>query len=387
MEKLRVGVVGAGIGKSHIAAFAALPEQFEVRVVCDVDAARARNVAQEFHIPRVVTELRDLFRDDELDVIDLCTPSHLHWEQALAALAAKKHVISEKPVAGSLRQVDELIAAEAASGKRVMPIFQRRFGYGLQKLKLLREQGIAGRAYLTTSETAWRRRPVYYANTWRGKWKTELGGALVTLSIHAQDTVQYILGAAKSIAAHTATLVNPIETEDNAVVSVEMADGSLFSLAVTTGSAVEISRLRFCFAHLTAESNLTPYAFTEDDWTFAGDTPEIDAQIADALARFEPLSSLPPKSPENLLRHSNEGLQSPDSGRRQSLFGGKLPNGMQGQFYLFANALQNKTEPPVTLADARAALEWITAIYYSAQTRQFVTLPIGSDHPMYSGWA
>lgn len=352
MEKLRVGVVGAGIGKSHIAAYAALPKQFEVTVLCDVDAARARSVAQEFQIPRVVTDIRELYDNDELDVIDLCTPSYLHWEQALAALAANKHVVSEKPVAGSLRQVDELIAAEAASGRRVMPIFQRRFGHGLQKLKLLREQGIAGRAYLTTSETAWRRRPVYYANTWRGKWETELGGALVTLAIHAQDTVQYILGEARSIAAHTATLVNPIETEDNAVVSVQMADGSLVSLAVTTGSAVEISRLRFCFANLTAESNLTPYAFTEDDWTFTGDSPEIDAQIADTLARFKP-----------------------------------LPNVMQGQFYHFANALRNKTELPVTLADARASLEWLTAIYYSAQTQEFVKLPIGKHHPMYNGWA
>ena len=59
---------------------------------------------------------------------------------------------------------------------------------------------------------------------------------------------------------------------------------------------------------------------------------------------------------------------------------------MRGKFYHFANALQNKTELPVTLADARASLEWITAIYYSAQSRQFVTLPIGTDHPMYSGW-
>jgi predicted dehydrogenase len=260
-------------------------------------------------------------------------------------------VICEKPVAGSLKQVDDLIAAEAQSGKRVMPIFQYRFGRGLQKLKWLREQGVAGRAWLTTVETAWRRRADYYAVPWRGKWQTELGGTLVTHAIHAHDAASYILGPAKSVAARIATLVNPIETDDNVSASLQMADGSLCSLSVTTGSAKEISRQRYCFSNLTAESNTQPYTFTGDDWTFTGDTPEIDERIAEALALFEP-----------------------------------LPEGMAGQFYRYARAMQSGQELPITLADARAALELVTAIYSSARTRQVVELPIGTDHPMYAGW-
>jgi predicted dehydrogenase len=287
----------------------------------------------------------------DLDLIDICTPSHLHYQQTLDALAAGKHVICEKPVAGSLAQVDDLIAAEARSGKRVMPIFQYRFGRGLQKLKWLRDQGVTGRAWLTTAETAWRRRPNYYAVPWRGKWQTELGGALVTLAIHAHDAVCYILGAPKSVAAHLATLVNPIETEDTASVSMQMADGSLCSLSVTTGSAVEISRHRFCFSNLTAESNLQAYSNTSDQWSFIGDTPEMDKRIQDALIRFE-----------------------------------SLPEGKTGQFHRFYNAMQSGGELPVTLADARGALELITAIYAAARSRQVVDLPIGRDHPLYAGW-
>jgi predicted dehydrogenase len=292
-----------------------------------------------------------LYADDELDVIDICTPSFLHYQQTLDALAANKHVIVEKPIAGSLQEADELIAAERASNKRVMPIFQYRFGRGLRKLKFLREQNIAGRAYLATSETSWRRRAAYYAVPWRGKWKTELGGALVTLAIHAQDAVQFILGDARSIAAHTATLVNPIETEDSATVAIRMRDDSLVSFSVTTGSSVEISRQRFCFENLVAESNLRAYTFTGDDWTFPGDTSEVDEKISETLARFD----------------------APYDGR-------------EAQFYEFACALQNNRALPITLADARAALEWLSAIYFSAQTRTFVELPIGNDHPMYAGW-
>jgi predicted dehydrogenase len=350
-EKIRVAVVGGGVGRGHIAAFKSLPDQFEVRALCELDEARARRLAEEFGLPRAVVDTAELYRMDDVDVVDLCTPSYLHYSQTLEALRAGKHVICEKPVAGSLQQIDELIRAESSAGRRVMPIFQYRFGHGLQKLKLLREQGVAGAARLTTAETAWRRRPAYYAVPWRGRWRTELGGALVTLAVHAHDVVYYILGKAAHLAAHIATLTNPIETEDTASVSLQMADGSLCSFSVTTASAVEISRHRFCFSSLTAESNLRSYTNTGDDWTFAGDTPEIDAQIRETLGRFEP-----------------------------------LPEGHAGQFYRYACAMQAGRELPVSLADARASLEWITAMYHSARTRQGVSLPIGDDHPLYAGW-
>jgi predicted dehydrogenase len=350
-DKLNVGVVGSGIGSHHIRAFQNLSDHFEVVAICDVDEARASEVADIYKIPRVMTGFAELCVMDDVDVISICTPSYLHVAQIKQVLAAGKHAICEKPVAGSLKDVDELIQAEARADKRVMPIFQYRFGHGLQKLKFLVEEGIAGRAYLTTVETAWRRRANYYAAPWRGKWETELGGALVTLAVHAHDVLYYVLGPAKRVLARTATMVNPIETEDCASVSLEMAGGSLASLSVTTGSAVEITRHRFCFSSLTAESNTAPYANTTDPWTFTGDSPELTGQIEEALARFKP-----------------------------------LPEHFEGQFYRFHRALKFNTELPVTLADARASLELITAIYHSAETGQAVELPLGSDHPKYADW-
>lgn len=351
MTKYKVAVVGGGIGRLHLDGYKALPDQFEVQAICDLNEAKARSLATDYNIPRVTTDIDELYRMGDLDLIDICTPPYLHYEQALAALAVGKHVICEKPIAGSLKQVDELMTAEAVSGKRVMPIFQYRFGLGLQKLKWLRDQGLTGRAYLTTAETAWRRRPDYYAVPWRGQWATELGGVLVSHAIHMHDSLTYILGPAKSLAAYTTTLVNPIEVEDTAAVSLQMADGSLCTFSVTVGSSAEVSRQRFCFSNLSAESNFTPYTFTSDDWIFTGGTPEIDEQIKEALSRFEP-----------------------------------LPEGMAGQFYRFAIAMVSGGALPVTLADARSALELVTAIYYSARTKQVVELPISNDHPLYTGW-
>ncbi|MBN1811572.1 MAG: Gfo/Idh/MocA family oxidoreductase [Anaerolineae bacterium] len=349
-QKLRVGIVGTGVGITHIHAFQNLPGLFEVVAICATKEEKTRDIAERFGIPRYSVDINELYEMDDLDVIDLCTPSHLHVEQVLKTLAADKHVICEKPVAGSIKGVDDLIQAEAASDKRVMPIFQYRFGNGLQRLKFLVEEGVAGRACLTTVETAWRRRADYY-ETWHGRWDTELGGPLVTLAVHAHDVLTYVLGPVKRVMAHTKTLVNPIETEDTVSAALEMADGSLASLSVTTGSSEQITRHRFCFSNLTAESNLQPYRNTTDPWTFTGDSAEVERQIEETLSNFVP-----------------------------------LPEDFAGQFYRFYQALQNDTELPVTLDDARASLELITAIYHSAETGQAVDLPIGKDHLKYANY-
>lgn len=351
MEKLRVGVVGCGIGREHIRAYQTLPDWFEVAAICDSATGKAQAAAAEFGIPHALASFDALCVLDDLDIIDICTPSYLHYEQSLRALAAGKHVICEKPVGASLRQVDELAAAAAQAGRQLMPIYQYRFGHGAQKLKRLVDAGITGPAYLTTAETAWRRRLPYYDGTWRGKWDTELGGALVTLAIHAHDLITYILGPVRSVFARTLTAVNAIETEDCVSASLQMADGSLVSLSVTTGSSREISRHRFCFRNLTAESSLAPYSNTSDPWRFDADSAEAQAQIDAVLADWMP-----------------------------------LPEQFAGQFYRLAQAFANGTEPPVTLDDAHVSLELVTALYKSGVTGQPVSLPIEPQDEWYSGW-
>ena len=342
-----------GIGRSHVQAYHSLPEQFEIVALCDIDRPKAEAVAAQLDNPAltITGDLAELCRRDDIEVIDICTPPHLHVPQVLQVLAAGKHAVCEKPLASSVADVDRAIAAETVSGRRVMPIFQYRFGRGVQKLRCLMAAGLTGRAYLTTVETAWRRRAAYYAVPWRGKWQTELGGAIVGHAIHAHDLLCYVLGPVKSVFARARTLVNEIEVEDTAAISLEMADGSLAVLAVTLGSSEEISRHRFCFSHLTAESNTRSYTSSGDPWKFTPDTPELAPQIEAALASFVP-----------------------------------EPEGFPGQFFRFQRALRQGGELPVTLSDARQAIELITAIYYSAQTGQPVELPLGPDHPKYHGW-
>ncbi|MDQ1300535.1 MAG: hypothetical protein QG637_453 [Chloroflexota bacterium] len=349
-QRLRIGVIGLGVGRGHAETFAGLADRFELRAVCDMDAAKAHAIAAALGVPQVCGDLAELCALPDLDVIDICTPSFLHFNQVQQALAAGKHVICEKPIAGALQEVDALLAAEASAGRRVLPIFQYRFGQGAQKLKYLVDQGIAGRPYVATSETHWRRQGAYYER-WHGRWAHELGGPIVTLAVHAHDVLCHILGPVRRVYARMDTRVNPIETEDCAAITLEMASGALCTSSVTTGSAKQISRMRYCFANLTAESHTEPYNNTADPWTFTGDTPEIQQEIAAALARCAP-------QPERFV----------------------------GQFIRFSDALRAGGELPVTLADARASIELITALYHSAQTGSPVELPIGTEHPRYGGW-
>jgi predicted dehydrogenase len=349
--RLRIAVVGGGIGTQHIDALLGLPEQFELVAFCDIDPAKAQDVADRYNIGSATTSYDELLARDEIDVVDICTPSSLHVAQTRAALEADKHVICEKPLAGSLAEVDALAALAEATGKHVSPIFQYRFGNGFRRLLHLRDKGLLGKTYLATIETHWRRGARYYAAPWRGRFATELGGSLVTHAIHAHDMLVHALGPIRSVHARTATRVNPIETEDCAVVSLELADGVLAAHSVTMGAAGEHSRLRFYFEKVTVESNLSPYGPHLEPWRFETADEVAKAKIEAGLADFTP-----------------------------------MPEHFAGQFSRLHAALTGVGPPPVTIADARLALELLTAAYYSARTGETVALPIGPEHPYYRGW-
>jgi predicted dehydrogenase len=352
MSRLRIGVVGSGIGASHIEAYQALPDRYEVVALCDLDPVRGPEVAGRFGIGATTDRYAALLQRDDLDVIDICTPSGMHHDQTIAALQAGFHVVVEKPVAKSLAELDAVEAAEAASGRKVCPIFQYRFGHGVQKLHHLMAKGLAGRPSVATAETHWwRGAPYYQAASWRGTFAGELGGCLTTHAIHIHDILCEVMGPLASVHARTSNALKKNETEDAAVLSLGFASGAFATSSVTLSSRHEMSRLRFVFEDLVAESGLAPYNPGHDPWTFPSDDPDKAATIAAALADFTP-----------------------------------LPERFVGQFQRMHAGLTGDAPLPVTLADARRSVELLTAAYWSAATGQAVALPLAPDHPYYRGW-
>jgi predicted dehydrogenase len=349
---LTVAIVGGGIGRSHILeGYAPNADKFKVLAICDIDPARLNALADEFKVERRVTSFDELLRMDDLDIIDICTPPMVHYSQLVAALGAGKHVICEKPLVGSLQQADEIIMAEQAAKGRLMPIFQYRFGNGIEQAKKIIDAGLAGKPYVGTVETLWRREPVYYEVPWRGKWRTELGGVLMTHAIHPHDIFTYLMGEVKALFGRVATRVNRIEVEDCISASVEMQSGALGSFTATLGGADEITRIRLAFENLTIESDHTAYNPGAAPWKLLARNPETEKAIGSLLNGWK---DVPPRFTTQMAR--------------------------------FHAAVTTGGPLPVTTADSRRALEIVTAMYHSSGTREEVRLPIGPDHPKYTSW-
>lgn len=349
-ERLRVAIVGAGIGAAHLEGYLANPARFTVPVVCDLDANRAAALCAKAGAAHVASYAAVLARDD-LDIIDICLPPMLHQEAIVAALASGRHVICEKPLVNSLRAVDAIEEAQARHGRAVVPVFQYRFGQGLGQLRHLIGAGLAGTPFVASLETHWHRPEDYYAIPWRGKWASELGGAIVSHAIHIHDLLVGVLGPIRAVQAKLATRVNRIEVEDCAAIILQMASGALVTSSVTLGAANDTSRLRFCFQHLTAESGTDPYNPATLPWRFLARAPMAQARIAASLADCRP--------------HSE---------------------GYARLFELTHTALIEGGTLPVSLADARASLELITAIYQADATGRAVELPLQAEAAGYGGW-
>lgn len=352
MSVFNVGVVGLNIGRSHIVeGYVPNADRFRVKTLCDLDETRLNAVGDEFGVAGRTRAFQDLLDDPEIQIIDICTPPSLHRPQIEAALAAGKHVICEKPLTGSLADVDAIVAAEAGARGILMPIFQYRYGDGVEKAKRIIGAGIAGKPYLGTVETLWLRGPDYYAVPWRGKWATELGGALVTHALHQHDMLTLLMGPVTRVFGRVATRVNDIEVEDCAAVILTLGSGALVTLAVTLGSQEEISRLRLHFENVTFESNHAPYSPGSDPWRILAANDAVQARIDAELAGWQPVG---PRFTTQMRK--------------------------------FHDYLIGRGPLPVTSADARRALELVTAIYQSSDSGAEVALPIGSDSPKYASW-
>jgi predicted dehydrogenase len=352
-----IAIVGAGIGERQASGLVRLQDKFRIAVICDRNLERAGKLGDQIAAsgaprPDVMGEFGDeLFMRTDIDIVSICLPPFLHFDATKRSLEAGKHTVCEKPLVGSLAEVDMLETLAKASGRTLMPVFQYRFGKGLQKAHHLIRAGAAGKIYTASIETHWTRGMDYYAVPWRGKLATELGGALLGHSIHIHDILTELIGPIASVSALTAVRVNPIETEDCAAVIFEMANGALVTSSTTLGSADELTRFRLACENVTMICNPSPYTPDRDPWTFIPKAPKDEAFLAAALK------------------------DAPDEAE-----------GYTGQYARYHSALEGGGELPVTVADAYRSIELATAMYLSAHTGERVRLPISKEHPAYGGW-
>ena len=290
MKKYQVAIIGTNIGAKHFENFQKVPERFNVHTLCGLTREAIDKILESNNKTKISLNFDDVLKVKEIDIIDICLPPHLHFSACKKSLEAGKHVICEKPLVSSLKEIDELQKISRKTGKIIFPVFQYRYGSGFSKLKALIKSGLTGKPLVASLETHWNRGKDYYSKPWRGTWKGEQGGAILSHSIHIHDLLSMIFGPVSNVFAKLTTSVNDIEVEDCAALSIEMENGALVTSSITLGAANNTSRLRFCFEGLTAESGAStekPYNPADDEWKFLARTPITQNQINQLLSKVK----------------------------------------------------------------------------------------------------
>lgn len=228
MNKVRFGIAGAGVivREYHLPVMVTNP-RVEVVGICDVIEAAARRSAEQFNIPKTSRDYSALVAQSELDAVFVAVPNNLHAAVAVAAFAAGKHVLCEKPMASTVKEAGCMLAAAETAGRSLAIAHPWRCDQDYHWLHDVVASGCLGKifkvrchAILTEGSP-----PV---DSWRFKREIVGGGALTDLGIHAIDAVSYLFDdqlRPQSVFAKTASLFTKTEVEDTATAIFDFDDG------------------------------------------------------------------------------------------------------------------------------------------------------------------
>ncbi len=339
---MKFGIIGTGmIGAFHAKAIAAM-EGGELGGVADMVPERAVAFANDIgtHAYQSVDEM---LADPAIDIVTIGTPSGAHFDPAMAAIAAGKHVVVEKPLEITTDRIDQMTQAAAANGVTIAAVLNRRFHPAMDAFKKAVDTGRFGRLTSASAYIKWYRDQAYYDSAgWRGTWALDGGGALMNQSIHTIDALIHLAGPVKSVQANTACLAHVnIEVEDIAVAILEFESGArgvIEGSTCTWSSAGHPSRVQL--AGTEGSVFLADEAF--EIWDFMKPVPEDEAVKA------------------TMMSGSGTGLGANDPSAI-SFFQ------HQRNFEEVVSAIKEGREPTTSAAEARKSVELIQAIYKSAQ--------------------
>lgn len=210
-QKLNIAVVGLGfMGVTHIKAYLDIPEA-RIAAVCDsvrlpvngILAGVAGNVKKTDDINlgpsvKVYRKLEEVLADPEIQLVDICTPTPLHPEQATAALKAGKNVLCEKPLARTSALARQILKAQESAPGFLMPAMCMRFWPGWSWLKKVVQEKtygkvLAARFRRLSEMPTWSKQGTYSGGT------MDIGGALYDLHIHDTDFVNFLFGRPQAV--------------------------------------------------------------------------------------------------------------------------------------------------------------------------------------------
>jgi predicted dehydrogenase len=239
-EQVRVGVIGTGFGRAHVRAFGAHPRAV-VTAVCSADAGRARSVAAELGVPYAYGDHRALLDEAPVDAISIASPPNLHRPMAVDALEAGKHVLCEKPLAGTLSDARALVPA-ARRSKLVHGVDQwLRYLPSSRYARELIDEGAIGRP-LSAVDSTFVNVASYYGNpdasprkiAWFSS-RDQAGGLLLAAASHTCDRLRWLFGPVQSVSGTVRTSEPEVVLPDGRVIHVDSPDAAHAIFRFTSG--------------------------------------------------------------------------------------------------------------------------------------------------------
>ncbi|AOZ94371.1 Gfo/Idh/MocA family protein [Paenibacillus crassostreae] len=275
MNQLRIGMVGYKfMGKAHSNAYRALPMFFPdanlkpaMSVICGRDKDGVNKAAEQFGWAEVETDWRKLVEREDIDLIDINAPSNVHKEIALAAVQAGKHIFCEKPLALTLADSREMLAAAEKAGVKHMIGFNYRFTPAIQLAKKLIDSGRLGEIYHFRAWFLqdWIIDPSFPL-VWRLQKEIAGSGSHGDLGAHLIDFAHYLVGDMEEVIGMSETFIRerPLASamtgltakgsNDGPMGEVTVDDATLFMTRFVNGAIGSFEATRFAAGHRSTNS-------------------------------------------------------------------------------------------------------------------------------------
>ena len=236
---LKVGLVGTGgISRRHMTAYLEHPDRVQLTAVCDINETRAQEYAKKAGVEAVYTDFDQMLREADIDAVDNCTFHPQHAPLTVAAAEAGKHVIVEKPMATSVQECREMIAAADKAGVTLMVAQDLRYSPEAVAVQRFIDEGQLGDILAVRTHIIGRgggRGYERYADAKQG------GGILQVNSVHHIDLLRYYVGNVKRVTGMCKSvgprMING--AEDLVVANLEFENGALGDLFASPGESPE----------------------------------------------------------------------------------------------------------------------------------------------------
>lgn len=346
--KIKWGVIGCGgiAARRTIPEFKKMASNAELVSVMDISAERARAVAQQFGIAHWCSTEKELLKQP-VDAVYIATPQNMHTCQVIQSAKAGKHVLCEKPVAVSIREVDRMEAACRKAGVKFMLGFCMRNNVYHKKARELVQSGSLGQMVMGRAQLTCWYPPI--PGAWRQDIAISHGGALIDMGTHCLDILEWIMDTRiveitgfQDLRTHK----YPTPIEDTSTILARFGNG-----------AHGIIDNYFNIPDAAAQNSLELYGTK-------------GTLIGQGTIGQDPTGKMFSILQAQETGYNANQVRNVEAQRQEYRLEGI---GLYGQMIdIFSRCIMDNTPPPVTLADGRHSVAVVLAIYEAIRKRKVV---------------